>query len=136
MSLYAILGIKNEFKMRIDVPAIMRDNETRTIDVAPYLNVKVGRTMAPVRFLSEALGLVVEWLPESRQVVLTDGWQKIVLTVDSPEALVNDRVVTMDCAPQLLAPGRVFAPLRFICETFGATVDYDAANQEITISNY
>jgi hypothetical protein len=82
------------------------------------------------------LGVVVEWLPETRQVVVTDGWQKIVLTVDSHEVLVNDTVVTLDCAPRLLEPGRVFVPVRFICETFGATVDYNAINQEITVSNY
>ena len=40
-----------------------------TLDVAPVsLN---GRTMVPVRFVTETLGFKTDWLPETRQVVIT-----------------------------------------------------------------
>jgi hypothetical protein len=40
----------------------------------------------------------------------------------------------MECAPELLPPGRVFVPLRFVFENLGAQVDYDNDTGKITIT--
>jgi len=110
------------------------DGKPYTLDAAPFVKPRVNRTLVPVRFVSEALGARVEWRAATRQVVITDGGTEIVLTIGSREALVNGRPVTLDCPAELVPPGRTFVPLRFVGETLGAKVDWDAATRQITIT--
>ena len=64
-----------------------------------------------------------------------DGQQvEIILTISSNQVLVNETPVTLDCPAEVLPPGRTFVPLRFVSETLGAQVDWDAATQGITIT--
>jgi len=111
------------------------DGSPYTLDAPPYVDRQSQRTMAPVRFISEALGAEVKWDSTTRQVTVEDsGSRVIVLTLDSSKALVDGTERTMDCAPELLPPGRVFVPLRFVSETLGAQVDYDSATGQITLT--
>jgi len=48
-------------------------------------------------------------------------------------ALVNGTPVTLDTAPVIVG-NRTFVPLRFISETLGATVDYEASTGQIIIT--
>lgn len=71
--------------------------------------------------------------PANRQIYIRQGWNLIILTIGSREALVNGQKTTMDSAPQIVSPGRTLVPLRFICEALGGGVNYDSAIQRITI---
>jgi len=104
-----------------------------TLDAAPFINAGAGRTLVPVRFVSEALDAGVAWNHETRQVSITDGEKEIVLTIGSSRVLVNGWQEAIDCAPEIVA-GRTFVPLRFVSETLGAEVDYEDENREITIT--
>lgn len=108
------------------------DGSPYSLDAAPFIDAEAGRTLVPVRFVSEALGANVVWDPETRQVTITDEDKEIVLTIGSTEVQVNGVKQTIDCAPMLL-PGRTFVPLRFVSETLKAEVDYKAETGEITI---
>lgn len=110
------------------------DGSPYILDAAPYVDTQAGRALAPVRFISEALGAGVDWNPETRQVTITDGGKEIVLTLGSGEVRINGVKQTIDCVPAILPPGRTFAPLRFVSETLGAKVDYEAQTREITIT--
>lgn len=90
--------------------------------------------MAPLRFIGEALGAKVEWLPAASQIKIKDGEKEIILTVDSQNVLLNGLSVQTDCAPVMVPPGRTFLPLRFIGETLGAKVFYDNGTGQITIT--
>ncbi len=105
---------------------------TYELDVAPYVQPGSDRTMVPVRFISEGLGATVEWLADSEQVRITDGVRMILLAIDSNIAYVNDEAIALDAAPQIVQD-RTFVPLRFISETLGASVDYDATTDTVTI---
>ncbi|MTI80481.1 MAG: copper amine oxidase N-terminal domain-containing protein [Firmicutes bacterium] len=109
------------------------DDSPYTLDSEPYINTEAQRTMVPLRFVSEGLGAEVEWMAETRQVVIKDS-KTITLTIDSVEALIDGTNVTMDSAPVLEETGRTFVPLRFVSETLGAQVDYDGAIKGITIT--
>ncbi|HZX47108.1 MAG TPA: stalk domain-containing protein [Clostridia bacterium] len=110
------------------------DGQPYTLEAEPFINAEAGRTLVPVRFISEALGADVDWVPETQQVIIRDGDTEIILTIGSATVLVNGTVQTIDCAPVILPPGRTFVPLRFISETLNATVEYDGDTGQITIT--
>lgn len=120
-------------KLAIDGAKVTIDGELHLLPVAPYIDGSVGRTLAPIRFISEALGAKVEWVQDTRQVVIRRDDIRIVLTIGSRDVWVNDEVFTLDTAPQLISPGITFAPVRFICEALGDRVDYDNLTGEVTI---
>lgn len=109
------------------------DGDMFILDAGPYVAASVNRTLVPLRFVSEGLGAEVEWLAETRQVEIKDADKQIVLTAGSRDVLVNGRKSTIDCRLEVMPPGRTFVPLRFVSETLGARVDYDAQLRQITI---
>jgi hypothetical protein len=121
-------------KLTLGNTAATVDGSPYTLDAVPYVDTKADRTLVPVRFVSEALGAKVEWIAETRQVVIKDGGKEIILTLGSKNVLVNGQTTAIDCAPTTLPPGRTFVPLRFVSETLGATVGYGPSNRQITIT--
>lgn len=59
--------------------------------------------------------------------------RKVVMWVGKSKALVNGQEVALDQPPVIVPEtGRSLAPVRFLGEAFGATVDWDVAEQKIT----
>lgn len=95
-----------------------------------------GRTLVPVRIISEDMGYKVEWENKQRKVTISDDKTKIEFNVGDNTALVNGKKVPMDVREDAngnkvavdtkaqLIGGRTYVPLRFISETMGATVDW------------
>lgn len=109
------------------------DGKPYTLDCEPFIDTEAGRTLVPLRFVSEALGADVEWLAETRQITIEDT-KMITLTIGSTDVTIDGTGTTMDCAPVLQTSGRTFIPLRFVSETLGAGVDYNDATKVITIT--
>jgi hypothetical protein len=132
---YKIKLGKNQTQITLTVNSIQADIDGKpyALDAEPYIDASTNRTYVGIRFVSEALGANVEWLNDSRQVKIKDGNNEIVLTIGEKDAIVNGQIVSHDSKSVILPPGRTFVPLRFISETLGATVDYDEANNRITI---
>lgn len=82
-----------------------------------------GRTLLPVRALSEAVGGEVDWDGELRQVTVTYEKTVILLTIDSHTAYVNGVAELLD-VPALIIDGSTFLPLRFIGENLGLAVSW------------
>lgn len=105
------------------------------LEAAPFI--KDGRTMVPLRFIAEAFGANVEWIPETKGInislELKSAVHTIGLQVGNPTAIVDGEVVTLDVAP-VIVNGRTFVPLRFVAEAFGATVDWNQLYQVVTIN--
>ncbi|MDH7573843.1 MAG: stalk domain-containing protein [Clostridia bacterium] len=110
------------------------DGASYTLEAAPFVDPGSGRTLVPLRFVSEALGAGVSWDPESRRITVTEGGKEIVLRLGSAEVEVNGAKQTIDCAPAALPPGRTFVPLRFVSEALGAKVDYEAGSGQVLIT--
>ena len=104
------------------------------LPVSPYLKASVGRTLVPVRFVSEALGAKVLWVDSTKQVVITQPGIEIVLTIGSAKAYVNGVLQTLDC-PAEITGNTTFVPLRFVSETLGAKVTYNESLKRISILN-
>ncbi len=95
--------------------------------------IKDGRTMVPIRAVSEALGADVGWDQTTKQVTLERAGVTIVMTVDSKTAYVNGEPVEMDVAPYI-TNGRTLIPARYVAEFFGQKVDWDGAASTVSIT--
>lgn len=102
--------------LKTDVPATIQD----------------GRTMVPLRATFEALGIVVGWDAESRTVTGKKGDDLIKLVIDNIIAEVNDEVVFLD-VPATIKEGRTLVPVRFIAESTGASVEWEARTRTVSI---
>lgn len=96
------------------------DNNKTLLDPAPFI--VDGRTLIPVRAVSEAFGLGVNW-DEKTSTVTVDGTTEII--IDKSEMNVNGRTVALD-VPATIKDGRTFIPFRALCEdVLGKKVYYD-----------
>ncbi len=84
-----------------------------------------GRTLVPLRKIFEALGAEVDWNGETRTVTASKDSKTVVLVIDSTEARVGDEQVTLD-VPARIINGRTLVPVRFIADSFGVRVSWDA----------
>ena len=83
-----------------------------------------GRTMVPVRVVSENLGLSVAWEPRDSSVTVSGGNKLVVLRIGHSRALVDGREAYLD-VPPVIRSGRTLVPLRFVASVFGAEVGWD-----------
>ncbi|MGB9905146.1 MAG: copper amine oxidase N-terminal domain-containing protein [Desulfotomaculales bacterium] len=99
-------------------------------DVRPVI--ANGRTLVPIRAISESLGAKVDYDPGEQKVFINNGTINVNLYLNDRNALVNGRRVVLD-EPARVINGRTMVPLRFVSESLGAAVDYDPQTQMITI---
>ncbi len=99
-------------------------------DVPPKL--ENGRTLVPVRAITEAMGADVGYDDKTKKVTIVNGEDTIELVVGSKNALVNGKAVVMD-VPARVVNGRTLLPLRFVSENTGNTVDYFGESNLISI---
>ena len=104
-----------------------------------YLN-GGGRTLIPVRLVSEQLGAQVIWVPDTRQVILLRDADTIVLTLGSAQALVNGQIVELPggvpaCVVKYQGAENTMVPLRFVSEQLGAQVDWDQTTFTASITS-
>jgi len=111
------------------------NGDTYTLDSAPYIK-PPGRTMVPLRFISEGLGATVDYTPKKgkvKEVYIFFKGKKITLYIGKNMALVGDSKVYLDAPLEIQPPGRTFVPIRFIAETFGADVGWNPILRKVTI---
>lgn len=94
--------------------------------------VEDNRVLIPVRFVSEALGGVVDY--KNRTVTVKQDDKVITLKIDSENVSVSGKTVVLD-VPARAKQSRIFVPLRFVSEALGATVHYQDHIVTITTRN-
>ena len=102
-------------------------------DIQPFTD-ENGRTLVPVRFVSESLGCNVMWDPDTRTVSISRGRIYAELTIGENVITVMKAKKEMDTAARE-KDGRTLVPARFIAEAFGCDVAWDAANRTISITD-
>jgi hypothetical protein len=104
------------------------------LDAAPYIDKATGRTLVPLRFISEQLGGVVAWEPFTQAITLTFGDHVVQLGVGNQTAFRDGQTITIEQPPVIVPPGRTMVPLRFIAEAMGAKVDWNGVTRTIAVT--
>ncbi|MBM7868193.1 hypothetical protein GTO89_10095 [Heliobacterium gestii] len=106
-----------------------------TLGAAPYI--KEGRTYLPLRDAAKAVGIAdadILWDPATQQATLSKGAKFVQIQMDSTTLRVNGTEMTMDTPPEVVDPGRIMVPVRWIANAFNANTQWDEATQTVTIT--
>lgn len=114
-------------------------------DAEPFID-KNKRTLCPLRAVGDALGMDVEWENENRQAVFSNDSVIVVFTIGSgeykvyrvvrkegKETIVSSETKKMDTAA-ILKNSRTYAPVRYLAEAAGFSVDWDNGNRTVVIT--
>ncbi len=91
------------------------------------------RTMVPLRFFFEKLGAQVDWNPDTQEITVEKDGKTILMQIDRSSAAIDGREIALDTAPYL-ENGKTMIPLRFLSESLGYSVGWDAESGTATIS--
>lgn len=92
-----------------------------------------SRTLAPVRFVGEALGAAVKWDEVTRTVVIGSGIPA-PNNNDAIQILVNGKQLEPDIAP-IIVDDRVMVPVRVVAEALNRRVEWDQSLNTIIITD-
>jgi hypothetical protein len=92
-----------------------------------------GHTYVPLRGVFEKMGADVQW-DAGKQSVIAQKGDKTIHLPRNGQATLNGQPVTME-APAFVADGRTMVPLRFLSETMGAQVSWDASDHRVNINS-
>ena len=108
------------------------DGKSTTLDQAPVI--VNGSTLVPIRFISEAFGATVDWNNSTREATIKLLNNTIILKVDSATATVNGYKVYLDAPATIIKQsGRTVVPIRFVSDSLGADVTWNATSKSVTI---
>jgi hypothetical protein len=129
----AIISMCTNISAHMDVKVTLDGNEISFPDVKPFIDER-DRVLVPVRFVSEALGSVVDWENETRTAVIKQDDDEIRYTVYQPMAYLNGEMMVMDTYG-ILKYSRTMVPIRFISELLGCTVKWDEKTSTVVITS-
>ena len=107
-------------------------------DAKPFLD-ENSRTLVPLRPIAKALGLEVSWNDDTNTASFTDGITTVDFIVDSPEyrAYMNGfgiyAYTEMD-TKAVIRDSRIFAPARYLAESFRYDVGWEDATKSVSIT--
>ena len=106
-----------------------------TLDSPPII--KNNRTLLPIRAIIESLGGTVSWDATEKKVTVILGNNAIELWIGKNTAKVNWVNKQIDSSNAKVVPeiinSRTMLPLRFVTESLGCSVDWNATTKTITI---
>ncbi len=118
-------------KLTVGQKQMTVNNTLLEMDVTPVI--VSGRTLVPVRFISQALNGIVLWEGKTNNATVIQGDNWIDLWLGDQLMVVNGQAVPLDVAPELIN-NRTMLPLRALAETLGLTVQWHPKTQGITLS--
>ena len=121
-----------EVLLTVNSRSALVNGKKKEMDVAPFIDKHSNRTLVPVRFVTEFLGGKVSWGAKTKTVTIQLNGKEVKLKIGSNTAYVDGTAVTLD-QPPIIKGNRTFVPLRFVMETFGFNVVWNASLKTITI---
>ncbi|MFC4598200.1 copper amine oxidase N-terminal domain-containing protein [Cohnella hongkongensis] len=92
-----------------------------------------GRTLIPLRAVSESLGAAVEWSQSTFTATITKEDTEIILPIHSDSVTINGESILLDARARLEG-GVTYVPLRFVAQTLGGAVSWEASTGTATAS--
>jgi hypothetical protein len=125
---------KTIISMPIGSTTYQKNGAAMTLDVPPYID--SGRTLVPVRAISEGLGADVQWDAATHVVTVNfqglDGAHVVSMTIGEMAYSIDGKSAWMEVAPVIVG-GRTFVPLRAVSEALGAQVDWNADTRTVLV---
>ncbi len=94
-----------------------------------------GRTFLPLRLVGEGLGYEVAYHGATKGIEIKNDKMKISMKIGDKKAVVNGENKSMDVMP-VLKDSKICVPTRFVAESFGEKVEWDAKNKVVIVSQY
>jgi hypothetical protein len=130
MTIVLVIG---QTMMTVDGKKVALDPSGRVTPV-----IQNSRTLLPVRVLIETLGGTVGWDAVTRKATVTLGDNTVQLWIGKGTATVNGKAVAIDTADKKVVPvileSRTLLPLRFLSESLGLVVVWNAAARSVTLT--
>ncbi len=102
------------------------------LPTATPLQSRPGRVLVPLRDIFQALGASVAYDAATRHITAQRDATSVQMWVGGRLALVNGQRVPLD-EPARVVDGHTLVPLRFVSETLGARVRWDAPSGRVAI---
>lgn len=110
---------------------IVNGEKSSVLETAPFIYNQ--RMYISIRSLIETLNAKAEYYAEEKSVTLSNSKITLAIKYNLQKVTVNGKEVIADTPPFLIRAGRSSFSVRFICETFGATVSWDPVLHKATI---
>ena len=104
----------------------------KVLDVPPTM--VDGRTLVPLRFISEALGAEVKWNGADSSITIIYNGKTMKLWLNKSEATINGQNVVLDVPAQSIS-GRTMVPIRFVSENLDQEISFDKNTYTIQIQS-
>lgn len=114
-----------------DSVTVLLDGSPMAFETEPFIS--EGTTFVPMRAIFEALGAQIEWDGEERSVTSKKDSTEIKITIGSTAVYKNGEEETLLAAP-VIVNNFTMVPLRFVSESFGCDVGWNAQKRTVVIS--
>lgn len=98
--------------------------------VAPV--VRNGNTLVPFRVIAESLEAEVTWSAKDQTITVTKDGVTVKLVVGAKNATVNGKKQALEVPAQVVS-GSTLVPARFVSESLGAVVKWEAESQSVVV---
>ncbi len=134
MALILTLGIASS---DIEAAGIRLVIDGVEVTSSPQPVIKNGRTLIPVRLVSESLKAQVEWLEAERNVIIAKGERFVRLRIDNRlvDYQADGAVLGVTDVPPQIIDNRTFVPLRLISNALGVEVKWDDASRTVYVNS-
>ncbi|MCK9479381.1 MAG: DNRLRE domain-containing protein [Firmicutes bacterium] len=112
---------------------IALDERIVAFDNLPFINAN-GRTMVPVRFATQNLGMKIDFKPLNKEVVVASEDSEVIFSLGKKEVIINGVQQEID-TPPVLIEGRTYIPLTVLAETFGYDVEWQGNMNLVKLSS-
>ncbi|MCA1293888.1 copper amine oxidase N-terminal domain-containing protein [Paenibacillus sp. alder61] len=106
------------------------NGEEPASQVAPV--VRNGNTLVPFRVIAESLEAEVTWSAKDQTITVTKDGVTVKLVVGAKNATVNGKKQTLE-VPAQVDSGSTLVPARFVSESLGAVVKWEAESQSVVV---
>lgn len=124
-------------KLTVGSKTMEVNGKSSILDSNLFIDKVSGRTLVPIRAITEALGATIEFEAHEQKIIITTDEVLVTLWIGKPLALVNGAEVPIDLSGKVspvIVKGRTFVPLRFVAESFNFQVEWNPKKQEITLT--
>ncbi len=117
-------------ELQIGSRKYLSDSQRKAFALPPVIVQQ--RTLVPLRSIAEDMGANVEWIPKDSMILIQKKPLQIEMKIGKLMVLINGKTRYID-VPPLLYKNTTMIPLRYIAETLGGKVTWNAQGQRIKI---